>query len=205
MITVPACSPCNGAKSKLDTFLRDFLVSDQQVPENRVADSIRAGAYQRAVSRNQSELWKAVSAGTFETTVVRRNGIDLGMFLDIPVGRGPVKDSITYIVRGLYFHLQKARLPGDHVFLAGNLGDSESCIRALRHLQSIGPIGIAAIGELGRFEVFSSFCATWYTEEDRAFAATAWGLVFYERMHIGCVTLAKSKISQVNPRYVEQL
>jgi 5-methylcytosine-specific restriction endonuclease McrA len=61
MITVPACSPCNGAKSKLDTFLRDFLVSDQQAPENRVADSVRAGPYQRGVSRKRSERVRPVN------------------------------------------------------------------------------------------------------------------------------------------------
>jgi hypothetical protein len=77
-------------------------------------------------------------------------------------------------------------------------------MRALRHLQSVGPIGIAAIGKPGSFDVFSSFCATWYTEEDGVFAATLWGLVFYDRTYIGCVTLAKGKISQVNPRYLEQ-
>jgi 5-methylcytosine-specific restriction endonuclease McrA len=41
MITVPACSFCNKAKGKVDTFLRDFLVCAENAPPNRVADSVR--------------------------------------------------------------------------------------------------------------------------------------------------------------------
>lgn len=204
MITVPACSFCNSAKSKLDSFLRDFLVCGEGVSPNRVADSVRKGPYQRAVIRKQSELWKHIDSGKFENTIIRNNGIDLGMLLNIPFGQGPVKDSITYIVRGLYYKLLNKRLPDDHAFLVGGLRDSESCIRAMRYLQSFGPIGIAAIGHPGNFEVFSSFSATWYTEEDGVFAASLWGLVFYDRMHIGCTTIAKSKMGQINPRYLEQ-
>jgi hypothetical protein len=202
MITVAACSSCNAAKSKLDTFLRDFLVCAENAPANRVADSIRTGPYQRAVARNQSELWKELNAGNFEKIPIRRNGIDLGNFVQIPFSDGPVKESITYIVRGLYYKLQNKRLPDDHSFLVGDIGDSESCIRMLRYLQGFGPIGIAAIGELGKFEVFSSFSATWYTEEDGAFTASIWGLVFYDRMHIGCVTAARGNLGRINPKYV---
>jgi hypothetical protein len=204
MITVPACSSCNGDKSQLDSFLRDFLVSDSLAPWNRVADAVRVGAYQRAVSRNQSELWKAIAAGAFEKRVVGNNGIDPTMLLKVPFGRGSVKEAITYIVRGLHFRLKNKRLPEDHVFLVGGLGDSESCIRALRYLQSFGPIGIAAIGPPGGFEVFSSFMATWYTKEDHAFAASVWGLAFYDRMHIACITIVKSKLSGLNPRYLKE-
>lgn len=74
----------------------------------------------------------------------------------------------------------------------------------MRTLQSVGPIGIAAIGELGNFEVFSSFSATWHTKEDGAYAASIWGLVFYDRMHIGCITVAKSNLGRINPKYVAQ-
>jgi hypothetical protein len=172
MITVPACSSCNKAKGKVDTFLRDFLVCAENAPPNRVADSVRTGPYQRAVTRKQSELWKELGAERFEKTLMRKNEIDLGTFVQIPFGDGPVKDSITYIVRGLHYKLLNKRLPDDHSFLVGGLGDSESCIRMLRTLQSFGPIGIAAIGELGNFEVFSSFSATWHTKEDGAYAAS---------------------------------
>lgn len=125
------------------------------------------------------------------------------MFLKIPFGKGPVKDSITYIVRGLYYELKNKRLPDDHSFLVGGLGDSDSCIRMLRYLQSFGPIGVAAIGDHRKFDVFSSFCATWYTAEDGVFAASLWGLAFHDRMHIGCTTIAKSKLDQINPKYLE--
>jgi hypothetical protein len=203
MITVPACSFCNRAKSKLDSFLRDFLVSAEGAPPNRVADSLRAGPYQRAVARKQSELWKEIAAGKFEKATVYKNGIDLGMVLKIPFDRGILKDAITYIVRGLYFKLLNKRFPDDHTFLVGGIGDNESCIGTLRYLRSLGPIGIAAIGEPGNFEVFSSFCSTWYTDEE-GFTASVWGLAFYERMHIGCFTIIKSKIGDISPRFLRE-
>ena len=66
MITVPACSSCNETTSKLDSFLRDFLVCEEGAPPNRVADSFCTGPHQRAVARKQSELWKEINAGRFE-------------------------------------------------------------------------------------------------------------------------------------------
>jgi hypothetical protein len=74
----------------------------------------------------------------------------------------------------------------------------------MRQLQSFGSIGIASIGTPGNFDVFSSFCASWYTAEDGVYAASIWGLAFYDRMHIGCITIAKSKQGNINPRYFEQ-
>jgi hypothetical protein len=74
----------------------------------------------------------------------------------------------------------------------------------MRQLQSIGPIGIAAIGELGKLDVFGSFSATWYTEKDGVYTLSIWDLVFYDRIHIGCLTVAKSKLGQINPKYLEQ-
>jgi hypothetical protein len=204
MITVPACLFCNSTKSKLDSFLRDFLVCEEGAAPNRVADSVRNGSYQRAVARKQSELWKEIVAGRFEKTVVRKDGLDLGWLLKLPFGKGPVKDSITYIVRGLHYKLLNKRLPEDHSFLVGGLGDSGSCIRMMRQLQSIGPIGVAAIGVPGKLDVFCSFSATWYTAEDGVYAVSIWGLVFYDRMHIGCLTVAKSKLGQIKPKYLEQ-
>jgi hypothetical protein len=204
MITVAACGACNAAKSKLDTFLRDFLVCGHGGQPHGVADSLRDGPYQRAVARKQSELWKEINAGTFERIPVSRNAIDLGSYLQIPFGRGPVKDAITYIVRGLYYKMHNTRLPSDHSFLVGGIGDSEACVRWLLQLRALGPIGMAAIGERGKFDVFSSFCAAWHTAEDGVFAATLWGLAFYDRVHIGCITIAKSKRAQLNPRILEQ-
>lgn len=125
------------------------------------------------------------------------------MLLKIPFGKGPLKDSIVYIVRGLYYKLQNKRLPDDHSYLVGGLGDSESCIKALQYLQSFGSVGVAAIGDNRKFDVFSSFCATWYTAEDDVFAASLWGLAFYDRMHIGCTTISQSKLNQINPKYLD--
>ncbi|MFO0890950.1 MAG: HNH endonuclease signature motif containing protein [Isosphaeraceae bacterium] len=203
MITVPACLSCNEAKSKLDSFLRDFLVCEEGAPPHRVADSLRTGPYQRAVRRKQSALWKEIDAGNFEKTSVHFNGIDLGTVLQIPFGKGPLKNSITYIVRGLHYKLLNKRLPDDHLFLVGGIGNSDSCIRMLRQMQRMGSVGIAAIGK-PNFDVFSSFCASWYTAEDRVYAASIWGLAFYDRIHIGCITVAESKQGEINPYYFER-
>lgn len=203
MITVPACSRCNGAKSRLDSLLRDFLVCEEGRPPHQVADSLRAGPYKRAVARKQSEFWKEIDAGRFKRHNLSLNGFDLGQFLEVPFGNGPVKESITYIVRGLYYRMLKQRLPDDHTFLVGGLRDRDTCIQMLQRLQSIGPIGIAAIGDDRKFDVFSSFCATFYTAEDEKFAGSVWGLAFYERMHIGCTTVDKTRSSLLNPKYFE--
>jgi hypothetical protein len=60
------------------------------------------------------------------------------------------------------------------------------------------------IGEPGNFETFSSCCATWYTAENGGYAASIWGLTFYDKLHIGCITIAKSKQGEINPHDPEQ-
>ena len=45
---------------------------------------------------------------------------------------------------------------------------------------------------------------TWYTAEDGVYAASIWGLAFYDRMHIGCITIAKSKRGEIKPHDLEQ-
>ena len=164
MITVPACSPCNSKKSKLDVFLRDYLVCNVDAPANETADKIRAGRYQRAVERKQSELWKEIlSDRTDKIRLSDEKGADLGMLVEMPFGQGPMKHSISLIVKGLYYRLLDKRIPEDHSFFVGGIPSREVLLAQIHQLKSMGQIGSAKIGDS---KVFACFCQTYRTEEE---------------------------------------
>ncbi len=201
MITVPACSRCNSKKSKFDVFLRDYLVCNVDAPTNETAEKIRVGRYQRAVERKQSELWKEIlSDRTDKVKLSDDKGADLGMFVDIRFGRGPMKDSITFIVKGLYYRLLDKHIPEDHTFLVGRIQSREDLLFQFQQLKSLGQIGSAKIGDN---KVFVCFCQT-YRTDDEAVAATMWGLIFYDRTYIACLSVGPSLRRKMNPAILAQ-
>jgi hypothetical protein len=196
MITVPACSPCNSAKSRLDIFLRDYLVCNVDAPPNATADAIRIGRYQRAIDGKRSELWREIQSDRMEKfTLTDGNGNYQGMFVNMPFSKGPLSDSITLVTKGIYFQKLKRRIPENHTFLVGWIADREALLAQYQQLKDMGHTGIARIGD---GSIFKCFCGT-YRTEDEAVAATMWGLIFYNRTYITCYSVGPSLTRKMNP------
>jgi hypothetical protein len=201
MITVPACSTCNSAKSKPDSFLRDYLVCNVDAPPNQTADAIRVGPYQRAVDRKQSEFGKELVTDRFHKLKLSdENGAYLGMLVNMPFGKGPIKESIIFIVKGLYYRMLKKRIPVDHTFLVGGIPTRELLLSHYQVLRNLGHTGSAKIGDN---KVFACFCGS-YRSDKEAVVATMWGLIFYDRTYIGCTSLSPSSMRKINPALLAQ-
>lgn len=201
MITVPACSSCNLEKSKYDVFLRDHLVSNVDLPANETADRIRTGPYQRAVGRKQSELWKEIQSDrTKKTKLSDEMGNYLGMYVEMSYSHGPMKKAIIFIVKGLYYRLLDKRIPENHSFLVGGIPSREDLLHQFQKLKSLGQVGSAKIGDN---TIFVCFCQTYCTDEE-AVAATLWGLIFYDRTYMGCLSVGPNLRRQTDPAFLAQ-
>jgi hypothetical protein len=187
-------------KARLDIFLRDYLVCNVDAQPNPIADSIRSGTYQRSVERKQSELWKVIQSEKTERIKLSRGGVDLGMLINMPFGRGPLKDSISFIVKGVHYRFTGKRIPVEHAFLVGGVPSRAVLASQYQHLKSLGHVGSAKIGDN---KVFSCFCGTDYNTTG-SYEASIWGLLFYDRTYIGCCTLAPHLMKRMNPAYIAQ-
>ena len=197
MITVPACRKCNEKKGTSDSFLRDFLVCDSSAAPNLIADGIRAGAYERARKSGRSELWKMLNSKELSKLTASNGDIDLGFIFDMPISRGPIKAAITHIVKGIHYRLNSRRIPDNQTFLVGVVPSREVLASQYAQLKSWGHVGSAKIGDNKVFSCFGGL----YTTDEEAFAASIWGLLFYDRYYIGCITLAPSLTKHINHRF----
>lgn len=117
LITVPACRECNDGKSRDDSLLRDYLVSDLLASEHPVAREILDMKVSRAIRRNQSELARIVRYS--EVRRVPRltpAGIYLGDAYAMELPKGTINSIIYRIVQGLYFHSRRELLPNNMTY-----------------------------------------------------------------------------------------
>jgi hypothetical protein len=170
LITVPACSDCNEAKSKNDDFLRDFLICDAFASNSPIAQSIFDEKMTRSITRNSSQFSRiAMSEARYEPLLTRA-GIYLGTFPTIPIDEERIKNIFSVIVRGLYYDARHKRIPDNYIFevLGYRPWDFKQVWEYYKKLHLNGP------RVLGK--VFG--CAFVYAEEDEFI--TTWLMWFYE-------------------------
>jgi len=112
-VIVWACRPCNLEKSKTDDYLRDFLVLDAYSSENSVAQAIFHESMLSSVRQNSSALAKAAMSKSRLHSIVSPGGIYLGDVLSFPIEGLEI---FSRIARGLYYNLQKQRIPDNYIF-----------------------------------------------------------------------------------------
>jgi len=115
MITVGVCSGCNQRKSPLDEYLRDCLVGDVANKWNPVVKENRE-RMARSVDANHSIVSRQATERGVLKPVFTTRGLYAGMLIAVPIDLQMLAGSLTYIVRGLCFHLRQARIPRDYVF-----------------------------------------------------------------------------------------
>jgi hypothetical protein len=109
LIKVPACEPCNNQKSQSEDYLRDMLAVSS-AERHPVAEALLSGAMARSVSKNRSQIWRAAQRSLLVPRYDEA-GNYLGDYFKIPVEANRLNQLFTVIVRGLYYHLCKQRLP----------------------------------------------------------------------------------------------
>lgn len=102
LITVPACSECNGGFSKdEDLFLAAFMFSSAGISE--VGQAIWRQTLRRAYSKNPGLRWR-ISRSIQEVEVSTPAGLYLGRRMTIRPDERRSAQFVAKIVRGLYHH-----------------------------------------------------------------------------------------------------
>lgn len=120
MVKVPACKSCNQAKAKNDAYLRDMLAIDFRTARHPIAQDLLAGPVRRSVERKQSVVIRAaVEANLPPEPLYTPSGLYMGHYVPFPLDGDRLKQIFFTIVRGLYYHIHKQRLPLDCRFEGG--------------------------------------------------------------------------------------
>ena len=111
LITVPACGPCNTAKSTLDVYLRDYLVMDIQGHNHPVASSLFKTKVLKSFRRNSSDLARTCLSSAALRPLYTSGGLFLGSAPQAPIDEHRLSEALSSVVRGLSFHFRKHPLP----------------------------------------------------------------------------------------------
>lgn len=111
LITVPACKECNHAKSHNDDFLRDWLTIDIYGSQSPAAQEIFRGKVARSVEKGHSKIVRRFLVEAQVKSIVTKSGRYLGDLPVLSLDEEQVETIISPIVRGLYFHEHKVRMP----------------------------------------------------------------------------------------------
>jgi hypothetical protein len=98
LIVVPACRPCNEAKSRNEDYLRDFLTVAYRGSQSPITQTLLSQKVLRSFRRNSSELIRTAIPTTKFSPLYTHGGIYLG---DYPTG--PVSDARLFSILGLSF------------------------------------------------------------------------------------------------------
>ena len=115
-ILIPACRPCNLAKSKDDPYLRDMLAADYRSQGNPIAQALFQGPILRSMRRNMSQIARAFNGDGQMVPMTTHGGIYLGDMPGVPLEAERLQRIYSNIVRGLHFSARGERLPNDTRF-----------------------------------------------------------------------------------------
>jgi hypothetical protein len=110
MATVPACIPCNIAKSQDDDFLRDVLAIDSDNANHPVACAVFA-KMMRAARKNRSQLARDIVSKGRLLPMYSKGGVYLGHQPGVPLDTERMNRIFERITRGLYYRMHRERLP----------------------------------------------------------------------------------------------
>jgi hypothetical protein len=102
MLTVPACSDCNGGKSTFDAPLQHYLLSDVDASEHPQARQLLFTKMRTAVSTHRAPLLDRFKEGTIIPEITP-NRIWVRNPYQIPIDFQPVETGLVYLLRGLHY------------------------------------------------------------------------------------------------------
>lgn len=116
LITVPVCPDCNNnKKSKDDDYLRDFLTVDIFGNQNPIANNIFRSKVKRSIQRNSSVLFRNFTEKLHDEPYYTSGGVYLGKLPSIPIDLEKINTIFSTMVKGLFFHHNKLRIPGNYI------------------------------------------------------------------------------------------
>ncbi len=145
-----ACEHCNGVvKSKLDTYLRDLLVTDMHSSRSPAAQQLFS-KFSRAVGRNQSNLARDILQRSQLVEIRTPGGLYGGVAYTSQAANDKTLQIMSMYVRGLYAYYIHKVLPQDMEFNLVRAGKSEKLNDILGMLIQNG----GSYGRIGNGDVF---------------------------------------------------
>jgi hypothetical protein len=190
LITVPACAPCNNAKSLDDDYLRDLLVCDLYGSESPVAKQV----FRKMLgsdSRGSSIVARAARAEMQFKPLHSHGGVYLGQFPSFPIDGPRLERIFKTLVRGLYYDARRQYFPEEYIFELRRF-EPWDFERVLNEYQRHNPNGPRVLGD-----VFG--CIFLSAIEDPF--TTLWLMWFYERI-LFSVAATNSELAEAEPATV---
>jgi hypothetical protein len=107
LISVFACEQCNNAKSLNDDYLRDFLVCDNYVSQNPIAQQVFHQKLLSSQRQGSSVIAREVIKKARLEPLYTKGGIYIGDYYSTPVDEKRILKIFEIVVRGLYYDAYK--------------------------------------------------------------------------------------------------
>ena len=113
MVTVPACTACNGSWAADAEYFRAILVASASLHSSKPANEVRS-TVARSFRRPESQkLAKSILGAFVDLDVTSTGGIHLGKGIGLRYERQRVLGVLRQIVRGIFFEESGTALPGN--------------------------------------------------------------------------------------------
>lgn len=192
-VKAPACFPCNNEKSKTDDYLRDFLVLDAYASDHKIAQALFRDKMISSVRQNSSALAKTALSKSKPHSVYSPGGIYIGDVLSFPI---EAKGIFSRIARGLYYNIQRKRIPDDYIFTVTR-PEPQRLEEIMAHFVQLPHLAFR-VGDHGEFiSIFVGSTADPFT--------MIWLLWFYESICISVEVDPPPKNHELNAGATEQI
>lgn len=114
LITVPACFVCNNGAAKDDEYFRDAIVMREDAGEHPVAAALWDNKVHRAIKRAKD---KGFATPILKDVKLRSRLTSGGIYVTEPVygvETARIERVLNRIVKGLFYHELRRRLPSDY-------------------------------------------------------------------------------------------
>ena len=189
LITVPSCRKCNGGSSEDDTYFRDMLIlwdATREHPEARKTADAVIKSFGRPEQRSYS---RSILGGVLNVDVVTLGGLYLGKQRGLRFDPLRLSKTAGKIVKGLFYHEFRERLPEHCDAFAFCLPNEEDEHKRRSMQDMCGKLTTEPQRTIG-CGVFTY----WFHQMEDAPERTLWLLLFYEKVPFLGLTGAKVDI-----------
>jgi hypothetical protein len=187
VITVPCCRKCNNTASKDDEYLLVFLALRQEANLQPEHSNLWQKFLRHLRRKEASGLRHKIVSKVKFLQPVTPTGIILPGAISIPIDGLRVSNIIVRIIKGLYFHEIRQRLPNTHLVVAHDVLALEyppiDRIAEISHLRTlIGQLQTAPAKSIGRVFTYRSVL------QPNQPANSMWLLDFFDGIQFFCIS-----------------
>jgi hypothetical protein len=136
---VYACSECNNnLKSRMDTYIRDFLIMDIEGSEHPVSKQLFS-KLARSIGRNQSEFARHARQAQLMSRFTPE-GLFAGFVYGTQIPNDYIAEGLALMTRGLYYYHTKQVLPKDIGIQVNRQWDMQKLVPEIQMLFKHGAV-----------------------------------------------------------------